>query len=155
MNSLALFALRGYFPPTLNQLRGNGFMKHVWAILIALISPLGFADAIDEITDLNNNAYVKLYEQWVTLDHNQMERLEVIKKNTEIDLRRGEKLAETKVITQEELEDLQLKHQLADITLRRQEIKIKESEARLSIIKSKVAAGMTDIPICVRPMDVP
>ncbi len=123
--------------------------------LILGFGALAFANSTNPIDDLESNAYVKLYEQWVALDHNQVERLEVIKKNAEIDLRRGEKLFEQKVITLEELQDLQLKFQLAEITLVRQDLKIKESEARLSIVKSKVAAGMTDIPICVRPMDVP
>jgi len=130
-------------------------MKYLIYILLGL-SPFSLhADSIDEVTDLNNNAYVKLYEQWVALDHNQVERLELIRENAELDLRRGQKLAETKVITQDELEDLQMKYRLAEITLKRQQLKILESEARLSIVKSKVAAGMTDIPICVRPMDVP
>jgi len=123
--------------------------------LILGFGALAFANPTSPIDDLSNNAYVQLYEQWVALDHNQMERLEVIKKNAEIDLRRGEKLFEQKVVTLEELQDLQLKYRLAEITLDRQDLKIKESEARLSIVKSKVAAGMTDIPICVRPMDVP
>lgn len=130
-------------------------MKHLFSILLGLVSLCSFADSIDEVTDMNNNAYVKLYEQWVALDHNQVERLELIRENAELDLRRGQKLAETKVITQDELEDLQMKYRLAEITLKRQQLKILESEARLSIVKSKVAAGMTDIPICVRPMDVP
>ena len=123
--------------------------------IILGFSALTYANPSNPIDDLEHNAYVKLYEQWVALDHNQVERLEVIKKNAELDLERGQKLFEQKVVTLEELQDLQLKYQLAIITLQRQELKIKESEARLSIVKSKVAAGMTDIPICVRPMDVP
>jgi multidrug resistance efflux pump len=103
--------------------------------------------------DLANNAYVQLYEQWLALDHNQVERLELIRQNLLIDLKRAQKLAETKVMTHEELEDKETKYRLAELTLKRQQVKIKESEARLSIVKSKVAAGMTDIPICIRPMD--
>ena len=130
-------------------------MKYLFYIVLGLIPVSLLADSIDEVIDLNNNAYVKLYEQWVALDHNQVERLELIRENAGLELRRGQKLAETKVITQDELEDLQMKFRLAEITLKRQQLKILESEARLSIVKSKVAAGMTDIPICVRPMDVP
>ncbi|MFM8269367.1 MAG: hypothetical protein ACKN9V_04190 [Pseudomonadota bacterium] len=126
--------------------------RFVYALFLGL-SFVGFANS--PIDDLANNAYVQLYEQWVALDHNQVERLEVIKKKAEIDLRRGEKLHETKVVTADELEELQTKYQLSVITLQRQQLKIKESEARLSIVKSKVAAGVTDIPICVRPMDIP
>lgn len=128
------------------------FERLVFALCLSA-SLTGFAQA--PIDSLENNAYVKLYEQWVALDYNQIERLEVIKEKAAVDLRRGEKLHEQKVVTADELEDLQLKFQLAEITLQRQQLKIKESEARLSIVKSKVAAGVTDIPICVRPMDVP
>ncbi|NBW99302.1 hypothetical protein EBR03_06990 [bacterium] len=131
-------------------------MKYVlWITTLFSLSLLSWGDTVDELNEISNNAYVKLYEQWVALDHNQVTRLELIKENAHIELVRGEKLAQQKVITADELEDLQLKYKLALVTLERQQLKIKESEARLSIVKSKVAAGMTDIPICVRPMDIP
>ena len=129
-----------------------------WGLLIAaclagLGSQIGLADTLPDLGDINQNAYVQLYEKWVELDHNQVKRLEVLKANVHLELVRGERLAAQKVITQEEFEDIQTRYDLAILTLERQRIKIKESEARLSIVKSKVAAGMTDIPICVRPMD--
>ena len=122
-------------------------------LLVTNLSLHGFSQSGADLGDLNQNAYVQLYEQWLELDHNQIERLEVLKNNAHLELTRGQRLAEQKVMTQDELEDLQMKYQLAILTLDRQKIKIKESEARLSIVKSKVAAGMTDIPICLRPMD--
>lgn len=125
-----------------------------WGLFLAItVSGLGLAQAAPDLGDINQNAYVQLYEKWLELDHNQVERLEVLKANVHLELVRGERLAAQKVITQEELEDIQTRYDLAVLTLERQRIKIKESEARLSIVKSKVAAGMTDIPICVRPMD--
>ena len=129
-----------------------------WGLLIAaslagLGTKIGLADTSPDLGDINKNAYVQLYEKWLELDHNQVERLEVLKANVHLELVRGERLAAQKVITQDELEDIQTRYDLAVLTLERQKIKIKESEARLSIVKSKVAAGMTDIPICVRPMD--
>ncbi|NBX92981.1 MAG: hypothetical protein EBQ85_07095 [Proteobacteria bacterium] len=127
-------------------------MKHLAAFLLVIFSCSSFSD-VSEIADIENNAYVKLYEQWLAMDHNQVERLVAIRDNTKLELDRGIKLAEKKVITQDELEDLQLKYRLAVLTLERQELKIRESEARLSIVKSKVASGVGDIPICVRPMD--
>lgn len=123
------------------------------ASLAGLGSKIGLADTSPDLGDINQNAYVQLYEKWLELDHNQVDRLEVLKTNVHGELVRGQRLAAQKVITQEELEDIQTRYDLAVLTLERQRIKIKESEARLSIVKSKVAAGMTDIPICVRPMD--
>lgn len=124
------------------------------AVLFMMSSGLSYADEpIEATNDLANNAYVQLYEQWLALDHNQVQRLELIRENLLIDLKRAQKLAETKVISMEELEDKETKYRLSELTLKRQQVKIKEAEARLSIVKSKVAAGMTDIPICIRPMD--
>ncbi|NDG26329.1 MAG: hypothetical protein EB120_04030 [Proteobacteria bacterium] len=120
-------------------------MKHLAAFLLVIFSCSSFSD-VSEIADIENNAYVKLYEQWLAMDHNQVERLVAIRDNTKLELDRGIKLAEKKVITQDELEDLQLKYRLAVLTLERQELKIRESEARLSIVKSKVASGVGDIP---------
>lgn len=123
------------------------FLFVVLGILLSATSPA------EQPNELENNAYVKLYEQWLALDHNQVERLELIQENLRIDLERGKRLAEQKVITQEELENLEVKYRLSELTLKRQQLKITEAEARLSIVKSKVAAGVTDIPICIRPMD--
>lgn len=120
---------------------------------ILLMASSAFRSQAETPNDLENNAYVQLYEQWLALDHNQVERLEVIRENLFHDFQRGQQLAKTKVITAQELEDLELKYRLSELTLKRQQIKIKEAQARLSIVKSKVAAGMTDIPICIRPMD--
>lgn len=135
------------------HLKGAHMIERLAFGLFLAFGLLSFADS--PIDSLENNAYIKLYEQWVALDYNQVERLEIIKEKAAVDLRRGERLFEQKVVTADELEELQLKFHLAEITLQRQQLKIKESEARLSIVKSKVASGVTDIPICVRPMDVP
>lgn len=129
-------------------------MMNGWILFLAITaSGFGLADAATDLGDINQNAYVQLYEQWLALDHNQIGRLEVIKRNVHLELVRGQRLAEQKVITQEQFEDIQTRYDLAILTLDRQRIKVKESEARLSIVKSKVAAGMTDIPICGRPFD--
>jgi len=122
------------------------------SLCLGLCFPLWNARA-EAPNDLANNAYVQLYEQWLALDHNQVERLELIRENVFQDWERGKKLAEKQVMTEQELQDLETKYRLAELTLKRQQMKIKEAEARLSIVKSKVAAGVTDIPICIRPMD--
>jgi hypothetical protein len=127
-----------------------------WGLLIAGVisgSGLAFSETAPDLGDITQNAYVQLYEQWLALDHNQISRLEVIKRNTHLELVRGQRLVDQKVITEEQFEDIQTEYDLAVLTLDRQRIKVKESEARLSIVKSKVAAGMTDIPICGRPFD--
>lgn len=127
-----------------------------WGLLIAGFisgSGLAFSETTPDLGDITQNAYVQLYEQWLALDHNQISRLEVIKRNTHLELVRGQRLVDQKVITEEQFEDIQTRYDLAVLTLDRQRIKVKESEARLSIVKSKVAAGMTDIPICGRPFD--
>jgi multidrug resistance efflux pump len=131
-------------------------MKKATALhLVSLVLGLSLSgiSPAEETNDLANNAYVKLYEQWLALDHNHVERLSVVRDNLLLDLERGKRLAEKKVITEDELLDLEMKYRLAELTLKRQQLKITEAEARLSIVKSKVAAGMTDIPICIRPMD--
>jgi|688.fasta_scaffold90305_3 multidrug resistance efflux pump len=127
-------------------------MKFLASFLFLALSTLALAD-IPESADIENNAYVKLYREWLEMDFNQVERLEAIAENTKLDLDRGTRLAEKKVISLEELQDLQLKYKLAVLTLERQQMKIREAEARLSIVKSKVASGVGDIPICIRPMD--
>lgn len=127
-------------------------MKFLASFLLLALSSFALAD-IPESADIENNAYVKLYREWLEMDLNQVDRLEAITANTKLDLDRGTRLAEKKVISLEELEDLQLKYKLALLTLERQQMKIRESEARLSIVKAKVASGVGDIPICIRPMD--
>lgn len=127
-------------------------MKFLASFLLLALSSFALAD-IPESADIENNAYVKLYQEWLEMDLNQVDRLEAITANTKLDLDRGTRLAEKKVISLEELEDLQLKYKLALLTLERQQMKIRESEARLSIVKAKVASGVGDIPICIRPMD--
>ncbi|NBT57644.1 hypothetical protein EBT16_02555 [bacterium] len=123
-------------------------------LVIGLFLALGlnsFANV--PVDELENNAYVQLYEQWLALDHNQVERLKEVKRLAQLKLERGQKLHEQKVVTLEEVQELEVAYNLATLTLQRQQIKINEAQARLSIVKSKVAAGMTDIPICIRPMD--
>ena len=62
-------------------------MKYVlWITTLFSLSLLSWGDTVDELNEISNNAYVKLYEQWVALDLNQVTRLELIKENAHIEL---------------------------------------------------------------------
>ena len=111
------------------------------------------ADVILTSSELDKNAYVRLYTEWVELDKNNLERLRAIARNADAKLQRARILYPKMTITLEELQDKETAYELARLTVVRQEIKIRESEDRLAVVRSRVAAGILDIPLCSRPGD--
>src|SRR5688572_22971801 len=119
-------------------------MKFVFASLICLfVSRSGFAVAANS---LDENAYVKLYTEWVNLDKLALERNKALAVVAQDHFRRAQILLSKEAISQQEYVELEQAAVVADLEVKGSEIKIREAENRLSVVKSRVAAGLTDIP---------
>lgn len=122
---------------------------------VAAIGLLFFSGTLiaNEVTSIEDNAYVRLYKEWVELDKNDLQRVQALELQAQRNYQRGQLLLQKQAISMEAFEELETKYRVMKLSTERQEMKIRESDARLSVVRSRVAAGLTDIPLCTRPSD--
>lgn len=122
-------------------------------VLVLSISASAKAAGAPTPVEMEENAYVRLYSEWVELDRNDLLRFEAIAINEALRYKIGQELVAKNNMSLEEFTARETRYKLSLLTVERQKIKIRESQARLSVVKGRVGAGLTDIPICSRPSD--